>query len=429
MRAKQFLAKYLMVGIIIGGASLEAVNMYGQRVGIGTTSPIAKLHIEFNSSQVGIPLVISKQGGSVIFVVDSLGRVGIQNPFPAEALDVSGNIAFSGALMPGGNPGSAGQVLLSQGPGTPPQWSDVSAVGDNWGTQVAQTQPPIIGDGTASNPIGIQPGTNAGDILVWDGSQWQVQAPGTSSGIPPICNSAAVGFVQKWTGTDLCNTIIYEDGVNVGIGTASPTQKLDVAGNIQFSGALMPGGNAGNAGDILISQGANTPPIWKALPSVASREIVYVFTAPNIVCATSTTSYTTIVSTSPITLLPGDTVIVMAMGDINPSNSCSPPDANFQACGQACANIVIVPDATTGLNDLGGNNGGYECIHWSEAFSNHVDRGDNFNVIKVYEVTANVTRQFSLQALYDDYFDAGCYPKFWSSAYIGASTLIVKIIR
>lgn len=48
------------------------------------------------------------------------GRVGIGTATPAQALDVDGNVQFSGALMPAGNPGAVGQVLISQGPGLPP---------------------------------------------------------------------------------------------------------------------------------------------------------------------------------------------------------------------------------------------------------------------------------------------------------------------
>jgi len=55
---------------------------------------------------------------------------------------------------------------------------------------------------------------------------------------------------------------------NVGIGTASPTQKLDVDGAIRLSGALMPNGNAGTSGQVLASQGPGTPPVWQNPTSI-----------------------------------------------------------------------------------------------------------------------------------------------------------------
>ena len=42
---------------------------------------------------------------------------------------------------------------------------------------------------------------------------------------------------------------------NVGIGTTAPTEKLDVAGSIKFSGELKPGGLSGQQGDVLQSNG------------------------------------------------------------------------------------------------------------------------------------------------------------------------------
>ncbi len=52
---------------------------------------------------------------------------------------------------------------------------------------------------------------------------------------------------------------------NVGIGTSNPSEKLDVAGNVRFSGALMPGGSAGTSGQVLVSQGAGNTPQWQTV--------------------------------------------------------------------------------------------------------------------------------------------------------------------
>lgn len=68
---------------------------------------------------------------------------------------------------------------------------------------------------------------------------------------------------------------------NVGIATVNPTEKLHVTGNVRFSNALMPNNLPGNAGDVLISQGAGTAPVWgpagnviKSYTATASRVTV-----------------------------------------------------------------------------------------------------------------------------------------------------------
>ncbi|MEO5673332.1 MAG: hypothetical protein ABIQ74_01675 [Chitinophagales bacterium] len=54
---------------------------------------------------------------------------------------------------------------------------------------------------------------------------------------------------------------------NVGIGISAPTQKLDVSGNVQFTGALMPGGSAGTLSQILTSNGPGLAPAWTTTAS------------------------------------------------------------------------------------------------------------------------------------------------------------------
>jgi hypothetical protein len=60
------------------------------------------------------------------FTTISNGHVGIGTYMPAEALDVNGNIKFSGELKPEGMSGATGQVLQSNGDGTM-QWAAVAS--------------------------------------------------------------------------------------------------------------------------------------------------------------------------------------------------------------------------------------------------------------------------------------------------------------
>lgn len=55
----------------------------------------------------------------------------------------------------------------------------------------------------------------------------------------------------------------------VGIGNTGPTEILDVAGNVKFSGAIMPNNLPGTSGQVLTSAGAGAAPTWTT-PSVAS---------------------------------------------------------------------------------------------------------------------------------------------------------------
>ena len=62
---------------------------------------------------------------------------------------------------------------------------------------------------------------------------------------------------------------ISSQAQNVGIGTTTPTEKLDVNGNVKISGYLNFNGNTGTSGQVLTSQGAN-PPIWKTVSETNS---------------------------------------------------------------------------------------------------------------------------------------------------------------
>lgn len=68
--------------------------------------------------------------------------------------------------------------------------------------------------------------------------------------------------ISFWTNNT--KRITFDNSGRLGIATASPTEKLDVSGNIKFNGTLMPNGTAGTSGYILASAGSTNPPTWIA---------------------------------------------------------------------------------------------------------------------------------------------------------------------
>lgn len=52
----------------------------------------------------------------------------------------------------------------------------------------------------------------------------------------PVTGTGTTNYISKFTGTSaIGNSLIYDDGTNVGIGTISPSQKLDVSGSIAMT--------------------------------------------------------------------------------------------------------------------------------------------------------------------------------------------------
>lgn len=84
-------------------------------------------------------------------------------------------------------------------------------------------------------------------------------------GVGNITNATALGAGAIVSASNSAN---IGNGQNVGIDRPIPTEKLDVAGNVRFSGALMPNNLPGAAGQVLTSAGAGAAPTWGTGPIV-----------------------------------------------------------------------------------------------------------------------------------------------------------------
>jgi hypothetical protein len=107
---------------------------------------------------------------------------------------------------------------------------------------------------------------NSPGYYYYDGSVWQRIVTGTNTDNIYTTN----GTIGSGRTVNVTNTVNFDagtlflDGTNdrVGIGSTTPTERIDVTGNVKFSGALMPNNTAGTAGQVLVSGGAGNPPIW-----------------------------------------------------------------------------------------------------------------------------------------------------------------------
>jgi hypothetical protein len=75
-----------------------------------------------------------------------------------------------------------------------------------------------------------------GDILGYDGTLWVNKTIAEWLGFTPANASGTTNYVSKFTGTTtLGNSQIFDNGTNVGIGTISPSAKLDVIAESRVS--------------------------------------------------------------------------------------------------------------------------------------------------------------------------------------------------
>lgn len=248
---------------------------------------------------------------------------------------------------PAANVGNIGDFYLQQTTGDYYRKSNTTT----WsplGTLVGPTGPK--GATGATGPIGatgtIGAGFVAGNTPFWNGSEW-------------VLNSSN----------------LFNNGDNIGIGTATPTEKLDINGSVKFSGALKPNGSAGNAGQVLMSGGAGAPPTWGSALTRSNMFLDY-----STAGAVTSTSFTPIPGLMrSLNLKAGDRVLIYVTGGM-------------------VANGTVYTSADIGItvnnNDL--MNGGYTRASVDYAGSRFVPNA-NWTLLGHYDVAADGTFVFGVR--------------------------------
>jgi hypothetical protein len=281
------------------------LNPDGGNVGIGTTGPGAKLHLHNNTTAgpsivftdnivtngFRVGLTVDEHGiiwnyeqdrhirfgtyndeiarfwssGGFSFGDDFItdpgtdniiieGNVGIGTTGPSQKLHIDGDMRLEGALYDVNNEaGSSSQILSSTGSGV--DWVDIGTIGVG-GTGTTGYVPKWIGSSSLGDSVIYDDGTNVG--IGTTGPTYKLEI-NSNDGIKLTGAASlyanAVDFnlyvdggrdfrFRKSDGTDF--VLINGTSGNVGIGTTAPAELLDVAGDIRSTTGTIQVGNAAN---------------------------------------------------------------------------------------------------------------------------------------------------------------------------------------
>jgi hypothetical protein len=192
------------------------------QVGIGTQNPQGIFNIDGakNNATSGPPTAAQQNDD---FVVTAAGNVGLGTTSPTNRLHVNGASLFTPYATNTGTNAGGDQIAFE-----------------------------IYGKTNGA------PDTQVGGLKF----KWYNSIGGIEMIRPASTIGLGIAFNIASTGNVTSEAMRITSAGNVGIGKSGPSEKLDVDGNIRFSGALMPNNLPGTAGQVLTSAGAGAVPTW-----------------------------------------------------------------------------------------------------------------------------------------------------------------------
>jgi hypothetical protein len=225
------------------------------------------------SSAVGTAWTL---GGNNVASMQKLGTTSnfslpvITNNLERMRIDSMGNVAIGAITTSGAT--NAEKLLINAGTTTSPNL--ISGLGSINNYQQLNIQNTSSAGSASSDLISTNDANDYIDL--------GINSSGYTLNVSPILNGANNAYLYT-TGNDFIigdstagkNLIFFTGGAaltnermridgsgNMGIGTNAPLQKLDVNGNLRLAGAFMPGNTAGAIGDLMMSTGPGSAPIW-----------------------------------------------------------------------------------------------------------------------------------------------------------------------
>jgi hypothetical protein len=209
---------------LTAGATYYVANPVGKTYNVSASSGLTPLvnttatGSGVNTATFGTTLINTSSAGSGTHTI-YMGTTA--------ALNVEGDISFTGELQAAGDVGNSGQYLQTQGAGLPPIWSTV-------GQQVIDYQP-FTSSGTWVKPAGAT-GDDIVTGFIWAGGG------GASKG-----GGGGGACIQFWFKASQCSAT---ETVTIGAGgTASNSAAGGAGGNSSFNGVTVYGGGPGGGGN------------------------------------------------------------------------------------------------------------------------------------------------------------------------------------
>ncbi len=220
--------------------------------------------IDFKSSTGTSQFSVKMANGDLIFnngaipskynlILKNNGAIGIGvlNPSQLASFEVGLNSFFTGSL-------SVGSAGLPDVTFYTSATTTLAAVKGNVG--IGQSNPTYKLDVSGTSRF-TATSTHQNDIRLSQSGTAIVFPDGTRQTTAANPGSGSQNYISKWAagGATLTNSVIYDDGTNVGVGVASPGAKLDIAPASGVSATLLRSSSGLSGGLYLYSVVANAP--------------------------------------------------------------------------------------------------------------------------------------------------------------------------
>jgi hypothetical protein len=209
---------------------------------------------------------IDSSGLDVTGAITATGNVGVGTSSPARNLTVNGSIQIaSGGVIEAGT--TTLNTYIAGVEGASGRW----AFATNGGERMRIDSSGNVGIGTTA-PSSMLEISGAGDdtnvIVMSQGGNYKNSIQNSHSG---VASNARISFFVHDSSTTQANVMSLLGNGNVGIGTTTPSQKLEVAGNIAIANA----GNIGSAGDAdAIAIASNGVVTFSQIPVLPANSIL-----------------------------------------------------------------------------------------------------------------------------------------------------------